>query len=126
MLCHCSVCKRLTGSVFAMHYPVAGNQFAITSAARPKVHAFTHPTGLPLVASFCPDCGTWLYKQVEAEAAPMYGFFLVQAGTTDLPPGATEAAEGHWAKRTPAVEIWVSERAPWLAPVDGAEQKAQF
>lgn len=122
MLCHCSDCKRLTGSVFAMHYPVGPGKFAITSAAQPKVHGFKHPTGVVTASSFCPDCGTWLFKQVEA--APWQGFYFVQAGIVDLEPGLE--ARGLWAKTTPLVKIWVSERAPWLAPVQGAEQRAQF
>lgn len=103
-----------------MHYPIGPGKFAVT-AGEPKVHNFKHPTGVVTAASFCGDCGTWLYKQVEAD--PWRGFHFVQAGTTDLQAGLE--AKGYWTG-TPAVELWVSERAPWLAPVTGAEQKPQF
>jgi hypothetical protein len=120
MLCHCSDCKRLTGSVFAMHYPIGPGNFTIT-AGEPKVYNFKHPTGVVTAASFCGDCGTWLYKQVETDQ--WHGFYFVQAGTTDLEPGME--AQGYWTGK-PVVELWVSERPAWLAPVEGAEQKAQF
>ena len=121
MLCHCGDCKRLSGSMFAMHYPIPGANFTIT-AGEPKVHNFKHPTGVVTAASFCPDCGTWLFKKVEAD--PYRDYFLVQAGTTDLEPGME--AEGYWTRTKPVVELWISHRAAWLAPVEGAEQKMQF
>jgi len=117
LLCHCSACKRLSGSLFALHYPIPPTNFAITSG-QPKTHKFVHPAGPPVEAAFCGNCGTWLYKQVEAN--PFEGFYLVQAGTTDLEPGSE--ANGYWTA-APEVELWVTERAPWLAPVEGAEQR---
>ena len=119
-LCHCSVCKRLSGSLFALHYPIPPTNFTLTSG-QPRTHKFTHPAGMGIEAAFCGDCGTWLYKQVEG--GPLEGFYLVQAGTTDLEPGLE--AKGYWTG-VPAVELWVTERAPWLAPIEGAEQRPGF
>ena len=119
-LCHCSVCKRLSGSLFALHYPIPPTNFILTSG-QPKTHKFTHPAGMNIEAAFCGDCGTWLYKQVEG--GPFEGFYLVQAGTTDLEPGLE--AKGYWTG-APAVELWVTERAPWLAPIEGTEQRPGF
>ena len=107
-------------SLFAMHLHTAPDKFRIKSG-EPKIHSFQHPSGLDMKGAFCGDCGTWLYKQVEVD--PWRGFYLVQAGTTDLEPG--KEAQGFWAD-PPVVELWVSERAPWLQPIKGAEQKAQF
>ncbi len=120
LLCHCSVCKRLSGSLFALHYPIPPTNFTLTSG-QPRTHKFTHPVGLGIEAAFCGDCGTWLYKQVGG--GPLEGCYLVQAGTTDLEPGLE--AKGYWTG-APAVELWVTERAPWLAPVEGAEQRPGF
>ncbi len=72
-------------------------------------------------AAFCDRCGTWLYKRVDAD--PFRHWYLVQAGTTDLEPGLE--AKGLWSE-APKIELWVSHRAPWLAPVAGAEQKSEF
>ncbi|KAK5659437.1 hypothetical protein OQA88_638 [Cercophora sp. LCS_1] len=120
ILCHCSVCKRLTSSLFALHYPIAQSNFSITSG-QPKTHNFTHPAGMDIEAAFCDQCGTLLYKRVEAE--PFRRSYLVQAGTTELKPGLE--AKGLWVE-APKTELWVSQRAPWLAPVEGAEQKPEF
>ena len=120
MVCHCNECKRLGGSVFAVHYPVAPGAFKLTSG-EPKTHSFKHRAGIGITAAFCGDCGSWLYKQAEAD--PWHGFFLVEAGTTDVEPG--QEAQGYWTN-PPAVELWVSERAPWLGSVQGADQRAQF
>ena len=120
LLCHCSACKHLSSSLFALHYPIPAPNFTLTSG-QPKTHKFTHPTGLGIQAAFCGDCGTWLYKQVES--GPLEGCYLVQAGTTDLEPGLE--AKGYWTG-APAVELWVTERAPWLRPVEGAEQRDGF
>ncbi|KAK3387345.1 hypothetical protein B0H63DRAFT_448197 [Podospora didyma] len=60
--------------------PVAPEKFRITSSGQPKIYQFTHPAGFTTDAAFCGDCGTWLYKQVEAD--PWRGYYFVQAGTT--------------------------------------------
>jgi len=119
-VCHCSVCKRLTGSLFSLSYPIPTTNFTLT-AGKPKTHKFTHPAGMGIEAGFCGDCGTWVYKHVETEA--FKGFYFVQAGTTDLEPGME--AKGYWTG-SPAAELWVTERAPWLAPIEGAEQNPGF
>jgi hypothetical protein len=106
--------------MFAMHYPVPAEAFTITKGS-PKVNDIKHPTGLEMKAAFCPDCGTWLFKQADAD--PFKGWFLVQAGTTDVEPD--KEASGYWVG-APEVELWVSQRAPWLGPVKGAEQKSEF
>lgn len=69
----------------------------------------------------CGDCGTWVYKQCHVE--PFEGFYFVQAGTTDLEPG--KEAAGYWSE-SPIVELWVTERAPWLGSIEGAEQRPGF
>ncbi|KAH8878539.1 hypothetical protein GQ53DRAFT_707131 [Thozetella sp. PMI_491] len=120
MICHCGDCKKIGSGVFALHYPIAPDKFSIIQG-QPKVHKFKHFAGLPIQAAFCGDCGTWLYKQVEAD--PWNGFYLVQAGTTAYEP--SQGAQGYWAG-SPVVEIWVSQRAPWLQPVPGAEQRPEF
>ncbi|KAH8659977.1 DUF636 domain protein [Xylariales sp. PMI_506] len=120
MICHCSDCKQVGSSVFALHYPISPDKFTITSG-QPKLNHFKHFAGIEIVAAFCGDCGTWLYKQVAAE--PWTGFYFVQAGTVSLEPD--QAVSSYWTS-PPVVEIWVSQRVPWLAPIQGAEQREQF
>ena len=81
---------------------------------------FTHPVGMGIEAAFCDQCGTWLYKRVDAD--PFRDWYLVQAGTTGTDKSNMKA---RWTE-APKLELWVSERAPWLVPIAGAEQKAEF
>jgi len=96
-ICHCKVCKKLSSSLFALHYPIPPSNFSITpttsttgeesgdSTSREnqhlKTHKFHHPDApsMAIEAAFCDSCGTWLYKKVDAE--PFAGWFLVQGGT---------------------------------------------
>lgn len=45
-LCHCSVCKQLSGSLFALHYPIHPDKFSIT-AGEPKLQCV--PSLLPFL-----------------------------------------------------------------------------
>jgi hypothetical protein len=87
------------------------------------VSKFTHPAGIGIEAAFCDRCGTWLYKRVEAE--PFKRWYLVQAGTTGTGAEAGPEVKVLWTE-APKIELWVSQRAPWLGAVEGAEQKVEF
>lgn len=68
-----------------------------------------------LTIYFCPQCGSTLYK--EGSADMFKGLKLVQAGTLH---DKTLLNTGIMA------ELYVSERASWLAKVDGAAEMATF
>lgn len=63
---------------------------------------------------FCPDCGTTLIK--EGEADMLKPFYLVQAGTID----------GNNIKKKPDTELWTSRKLEWIEPIEGVEQMVQF
>lgn len=70
---------------------------------------------MTLIVYFCPTCGSTIYKEATADA--FKGLKLVQAGTlhdkTLLNSGV-------------GAELYVSERATWLAKVDGVAEMTTF
>jgi hypothetical protein len=64
---------------------------------------------------FCPECGTAMWKEADSDA--FKGLKLVQVGTLS---DTAQLEKGMDA------ELWIKYRVPWLAAVDGVEQKSQF
>ena len=76
-VCHCKDCQRGTGSAFSCVVAVPDAQFAVTGT--PKHHTHTGGSGKGVTISFCPNCGSRLFSQVEA----MQGVTMIEAGTLD-------------------------------------------
>lgn len=94
-LCHCADCRKTSGSAFSA--------YAVWPQA---AYEGSGETGTYSNRSFCPTCGsrvTWLHDG-EAE---------VMLGSLDWTPEDT---------LTPAYELWVRRRSPWLAALPGAAQ----
>lgn len=110
-ICHCTTCRKLTGSTYLTFLTVPDKNFAFTST-QPQTYNFTHPAGPPMRVSSCSDCGVAVCKAVEGE-----GNTIVLAGTLD---------DGGVAMDTqPQVELWTKERVGWCGEV-GTGAMVQF
>ena len=94
--CHCSDCRRATGSAFNIGVRVRTDAFSIAGPIR----AFTKTgdSGNPLSRHFCSECGSPIYTS--SPQHPEYVF--VKAGTLDDPEIPA-----------PSHEIWTDSRVPW-------------
>ena len=91
-LCHCTTCRKLTGSSFSATANWRSEQFQMTGALRTYERR-----------SFCPNCGSRLFFLYE-------GGVEVFLGTLDLAPNDIK----------PMVEVWTIRREHWLPTVPGA------
>ena len=93
-LCHCTDCRKETGSAFLYYADWWANDFTVTGEYRTYEGR-----------SFCPACGTRLFH-IDEEGAE------ICVGSLDEAP----------AFLTPIREGWIKRREPWLHPVEGALQ----
>ncbi|TDK31802.1 GFA family protein [Rhizobium deserti] len=90
-LCHCSDCRKESGSSF------------VTFGIWPS-HAF-ESTGEVIFykgRGFCPECGSRLFNAVEEDGVE------IRVGSLDMAPSDLE----------PTYEIWVKRRENWLQPLE--------
>ncbi|KAL3428330.1 duf636 domain protein [Phlyctema vagabunda] len=111
-ICHCLDCRKTSGSSHALNWFVPDGQLQITGT--PKTYTNTSDLGNPIKNSFCSTCGTTLFR--EGSAAP--GIKFVKAGVFDDPDVISSFK--------PQGEIYVSRRATWMMPVEGASQKQKM
>lgn len=90
-ICHCTICRKLTGSVFSATANWHAEQFTMTGEIK------THER-----RSFCPSCGSRL-------------FFLFDGGVEVFLGTLDDAPNGIG----PMVEVWTVRREPWLAALPG-------
>lgn len=114
-LCHCTTCRRLTGSAFSTNVLVTEDNFNITSGT-PKTYSTKQDSGITFTYSFCPDCGRAIYKTGAADA--FNGVMIIQAGSLDNMEDIDK-----WG---PDAELWVSKRVKWLHAMDGKAQMKEF
>lgn len=93
-LCHCTTCRKLTGSAFSMTANWRLSEFSLTG----EVRTFAR-------RSFCPACGSRLFFF----GADDVEIFL---GTLDDAPSGI----------TPMAELWTIRREHWQEPVATAIQ----
>lgn len=102
--CHCSMCRKATGSAFATNMLVSENDFVFKSGhaaikafqSSPSEHRY-----------FCPDCGSPIYSRAEARK----GLISVRCGTLDDDPSTR-----------PAEHIFTASKAPWFEICDQLPQ----
>ncbi|GAD98202.1 predicted protein [Paecilomyces variotii No. 5] len=110
VLCHCSDCRKWTGSAFSSNVAVPTANFSITKG-KPKIW-----TRLGLVSGkehphfFCGDCGTNLYSQ----PGGMPGTTLIKAGSLSDDNIAI------------AAELFTTRRRNYITPVGSAQQAEQM
>ena len=91
--CHCSRCRKFTGSVHASNIIVGPDQFEWLGG-EDKVGRFEHPEARHFATCFCQTCGSslpWLSKSGKAVVIP--------AGTLDEDPGIRPQQNIFWGSR---------------------------
>lgn len=105
-VCHCLLCQRRTGSVFASLAAFAA-PWEVSGEAREHVHVGDH--GARFMFRFCPTCGTSVFdteEGVEGRVGVAVGCF----GDPDFPP--------------PDVSVYDSRRHGWVVLPDGVTRHA--
>jgi len=94
--CHCTDCRRVTGSAFNISAPVRVADFAVTG----ELGSHGHPaeSGTILTRHFCAACGSPIYGGSPAHPEIVY----VRAGTFDDP-----------AAIRPDRQSWTRSRVDW-------------
>ena len=98
--CHCSRCRKFTGTAHASNIIIDPDQFQWLSGEE-NVGRFELPEAKHFATSFCKQCGSslpWLTKSGKA--------FIVPAGTLDQDPQVR-----------PMHNIYYADRAPWYEEV---------
>ncbi len=105
--CHCSRCRKASGSVVAFNAPAAGNDFAVVAG-----EGFLKSFDMPEVQRFfCSNCGSQLFSR--RTSAP--DIVRLRLGTLDVLP-----ATG------PQAHIFVDSKVDWFEIHDDAPQFAQM
>jgi hypothetical protein len=97
--CHCSRCRKASGSAHAANAFVPEEQFRWT-AGEALVKRFDLPGAKRFAVSFCPSCGTRVPHKVGTTSN-----MLVPAGVLDADPGVR-----------PENSIFWKSKAPWYVP----------
>jgi hypothetical protein len=98
--CHCSRCRKISGSAHAANIFVVKEQFEWTSG-EDLVRRYELPGAKYFCTGFCSVCGSRLpWRSRNGE------FVLVPAGSLDQDPGARPERNIYW-----------SSRAPWYVDV---------
>jgi len=98
--CHCSRCRKFTGSAHAANIIIDPKQFEWLGG-KEMVGRYEHPEAKHYATCFCKRCGSslpWLAKSGRSMVIP--------AGTLDDDPGIR-----------PAQNIYWQDRAPWREEV---------
>lgn len=101
--CHCSDCRRATGSAFNIGVRLARTGLQMTRGA-PRAFTKTGDSGRELSRHFCGDCGSPLFTSSPAHPE----WIFVKAGVLDDP---TVVA--------PESESWTSSEVAWARPPAG-------
>ncbi|MFV2031353.1 MAG: GFA family protein [Gammaproteobacteria bacterium] len=99
--CHCSRCRKFTGSAYAANIIVNPEQFEWLSGES-SVGRFEYPEARHFATCFCTRCGSslpWLAKSGRS--------VIIPAGTLDEDPGIR-----------PVHNIFYQDRAPWREAVE--------
>ncbi|KAK7740870.1 hypothetical protein SLS62_010967 [Diatrype stigma] len=107
-ICHCSDCRKITGTTYSTNLIVPTAGFRVT-AGTPKTVAKTADTGNTVTSHFCGDCGSTLFRD-----GPTFGDnTVIKVGVLD-DPAALDAAR-------PALELFAPNRVAWVPEVPGAK-----
>jgi hypothetical protein len=108
-LCHCTDCKKITGSAYSTNIVIPSAGFEITSG-KPKSWKKQADSGESIETFFCGDCGTTMWRET-----PTFGDNKAfKVGVLDTLDGFNGAK--------PDLELYAPQRASWVKPVEGAKQ----
>ncbi len=105
-LCHCKECRGQSASAFGISLIVPREGLRVTQGV-PKF--WTRPTdsGGRVKCAFCPNCGSRLWHESEAEPESV----SIKGGSLDEPPDISAASH-----------IWTSRKLPGVGIPEGAQQ----
>lgn len=109
VFCHCSRCRKASGSAFAANAPIAAADFEI-SAGADAVKTFSTAEGVHRL--FCAHCGSPIVSRRDSQP----GVLRLRLGSLDTP--LAPAAR-------PAAHIFAASRADWYAITDELPQFAE-
>ncbi len=107
--CHCSRCRKFTGSAHASNLFVPPDQFKWLSG-EDQIGRFEHPTAKYFATTFCKNCGSsmpWATKGGKN--------IIVTAGTLDTDPGIK-----------PSQSIFWDSNAPWFEETCNLQKFDEF
>jgi hypothetical protein len=93
--CHCTSCRKASGTAHAANAPVQRSEFRLTSGAE-ELREFESSTGR--VRAFCGHCGSPIFAYLRGSM----DYIRIRLGTLDTP-----------FTKKPSAHTWVSDRAPW-------------
>ena len=104
-MCHCLLCQKRTGSTYSVHGYFPSKDVHVEGTTR--TYSRTGDSGAFIHFHFCPECGSTVCWEVEAN------------------PGKTGIPAGVFADPTfppPAVAIFVPHKHPWVSIPPGIPQ----
>lgn len=111
-VCHCTDCRKLTGTVFRAAIASLPGTFVLGSGT-PKIYIKTAESGNKRAHAFCPECGTPIYAAAFEPNPSIYG---LRVGGIDQ---CSQLAP-------PARQVWCRSALPWsmdLTQVERAERQ---
>lgn len=109
--CHCTECRRLTGSAFALNALIETDRLEIL-AGQAHPDPVVGSSGKPQTIFRCPGCKVALWSHYPG-AGPKLAF--VRVGTLDEPE-----------RLPPDIHIYTSTRLPWLQLPQGSRAVPEY
>lgn len=106
--CHCTSCRKASGSAHAANAPVERGQFQLLGGADTLREFESSPGKLRV---FCSRCGSPIYAYLRATP----DLLRIRLGTLDTP-----------FTKTPKAHTWVSDKAPWEPISDDLPQYPEW
>ena len=104
--CHCSHCRKQSGSAFSVVVAIPADSFTNTGSAL-KTYEDIGASGKPVLRKFCGECGS----PIITEAKAYEGLIFIKAGALDDPSVVEVGAE-----------IWCDSRLEWSNIPSGLTQ----
>ncbi len=101
--CHCSQCRKFTGSDYSSVGGISSEKFSFKSG---EEYVTTYPKSEETELAFCKCCGSSLYSR------------KIAGGKHNIRLGILDSVPSH----KPSFNIFVGSKAPWLEINDGLKQ----
>ncbi|UKZ77553.1 hypothetical protein TrVFT333_005276 [Trichoderma virens FT-333] len=111
VLCHCSDCRKISGSNYSVNFLIPKASFRVT-VGTPKIFSKVADSGETIKSYFCSHCGSMLWRE-SANCGPNK---VVKAGTLDDSGKIISSAVFD-------AEVFTRSRIEWVLPIAGANQR---
>jgi hypothetical protein len=105
VMCHCTDCQQMSGSVFRVNLPVSAEHFRLTKGEPRRYVKTTAASGAKRVQAFCDQCGSPIYSSALEDQPKV---FTLRIGTIKQ----RDQLHG------PAKQIWNRSRMHWVPPME--------